>query len=190
MLDIMRTLLRPRIAKAPEAAAEQTILGVDPGLQRTGYAFLSGSGPASVVLREAGVVRLNPRASLETRLVELEQALRELIEVHRPDRLVCEQLYAHYKHPRTAILMGHARGVILLVAASRGVEVSSVAATNVKKLITGSGRAGKGQVQRAVAQALRLPTLPEPHDVSDALAMALCGFWIAPAKQIGSGSEQ
>jgi len=83
-----------------------------------------------------------------------------------------EQLYAHYKHPRTAILMGHARGVILLAAAQRGVPVTSLASTMVKRTITGNGHASKGQVQRAVAMLCKLAKPPEPPDVADAIAIA------------------
>jgi len=155
------------------------ILGIDPGLQRTGYGLVIASeGTDECRVVEAGVVRLSPRRPLEERLVELERSLDELIQVHRPNVLACEQLYAHYRHPRTAIIMAHARGVILALAARRGLTVVNIAATQVKKLLTGSGRAGKAQVQRAVAATLHLPRIPEPHDVADALAVALCGLHI------------
>jgi crossover junction endodeoxyribonuclease RuvC len=85
-----------------------------------------------------------------------------------------EELYAHYKHPRTAILMGHARGVILLSAARLGIEVRSYAATRIKRYLTGNGRATKAQMQRAIQTALGLGTLPEPPDVADAMAIAMC----------------
>lgn len=149
------------------------VLGIDPGLQRTGYALLRFGGPAQLV--EAGVIRLRRAAALEQRLIELEAALTGLLEQHRPAVLACEQLYAHYKHPRTAILMGHARGVILALAARRGLTIVSIAATHVKKLLTGRGHASKPQMQRAVALTLGLRTLPEPHDVADAIAIALAG---------------
>jgi crossover junction endodeoxyribonuclease RuvC len=153
------------------------ILGVDPGLRRTGYAILGPRPlPLEATVIEAGVIRLARETSLPARLVELESALDSLIKTHRPDVLACEQLYAHYKHPRTAILMGHARGVILALGQRCGLEVLSVAATNVKKLLTGSGHAGKRQIQLAVAATLRLPAIPEPNDVADAIAIALCGL--------------
>lgn len=153
------------------------IVGIDPGLQRTGYAVLTGSAEIdSCRVLEAGVIRLNPRQPIEQRLLELESSLDELIGAHRPTTLACEQLYAHYRHPRTAIVMAHARGVILALAARRGLRVLNLAATHVKKHLTGSGRASKAQVQRAVASGLHLPTIPEPNDVADALAVALCGL--------------
>lgn len=156
-----------------------TVLGIDPGLRRTGYAVLCGRLATEARLVEAGVVRLNPNAKLEQRLVELEASISSLVEQHKPGTLAVEQLYAHYKHPRTAILMGHARGVILAVTARRGVAIVSVSATHVKKSLTGAGHAGKAQVQRAVAATLGLAKPPEPHDVADAIAIALCGLQMA-----------
>ena len=179
---------------APDAAAgavrRRPILGIDPGLQRTGYAFLCQRITGDVRLIEAGIVRLNPKQTLELRLVELERSLDELIRAHQPIVLACEQLYSHYKHPRTAILMGHARGVILALAARHGLAVLPMASTNVKKLLTGNGHAGKVQMQRAVAAALQLLKLPEPHDVADAIAIALCGIYQkrAAAAVAGAGS--
>lgn len=177
-------------AAAP--SAHVTILGVDPGLQVTGYAILRGL-PSLIdrsTLYEAGVIRIAQKQPLECRLLELDRALDRLIESHRPHLLACEQLYAHYKHPRTAILMGHARGVILAVAAKRNVPVQAVAATNVKKLLTGNGHATKPQMQRAVAATLRLPELPEPHDVADAIAIALCGMALNTAHEQVAIAEQ
>src|SRR5206468_144963 len=102
----------------------------------------------------------------------------EVLEQFRPRVMVVEQLYAHYEHPRTAILMAHARGVILLAGAQRNVAVHSYNATTIKKTITGSGRAPKVQVQRAVQQELGLLQLPDPPDVADALAVALCHYYL------------
>ena len=176
-----------RAADAPEGGPETAfVLGIDPGLQRTGYAVLSdAAGTAEVRLIEAGVIRLARGATLASRLLDLEQSLDMLIQTHRPVALACEELYAHYRHPRTAILMAHARGVMLLLAARAGLRIFPVAATNVKKLLTGSGRAGKPQVQMAVAALLHLPTVPEPHDVADAIAIALCGLRLHQAERTG-----
>jgi crossover junction endodeoxyribonuclease RuvC len=101
----------------------------------------------------------------------------EVLDEWRPGVMVVEQLYAHYAHPRTAILMAHARGAYFLAGAQRGISVLSYAATKVKKLVTGSGRAGKEQVQHAITRELGLAKLPEPHDVADALAVALCHYF-------------
>ena len=97
-----------------------------------------------------------------------------ILNEHHPEVVAVEQLYSHYNHPRTAILMGHARGVILLAAARLGIEVRSYSATRIKRYLTGNGRASKTQVQRAIQVTLSLSSLPEPADVADALAIALC----------------
>lgn len=173
-----------RPAGSTGSSAASLVLGIDPGLQRTGYAVLSAtSPPREGCLIEAGVIRLPPSQSLAHRLVELDQSLTELIRTHQPALLACEELYAHYRHPRTAIRMAHARGVILALAARAGLEIIPIAATNVKKLLTGSGRASKRQVQLAVTATLQLSAVPEPNDVADAIAIALCGLRLRHAKQ-------
>jgi len=111
------------------------------------------------------------------RLLSLYNGLVEVIEQYRPDVMAAEQLYAHYEHPRTAILMAHARGVIFLAAAQKGVPVTSYNATRIKKTVTGNGHASKEQVQRTVQRELGLAALPEPPDVADALAAALCHYY-------------
>jgi len=149
------------------------VCGVDPGLQTTGYAVVRFScGEPTVV--DAGVCRFDPRRPLAERLAQIDADLSAVFDEHHPDHVAVESLYAHYKHPRTAILMGHARGVILAAAGRRGIEVGSYAATRVKKFVTGHGQASKQQMQRAIQQVLGLADLPEPNDVADALAIALC----------------
>lgn len=110
------------------------------------------------------------------RLCVLYDGIVEVLEQYKPNVLAMEQLFAHYDHPRTAILMAHARGVVLLAAVQRGLPVFSYNATQVKKTITGSGRASKEQMQRTIQRELGLPKLPEPSDVADALAAALCHY--------------
>jgi crossover junction endodeoxyribonuclease RuvC len=151
------------------------VLGIDPGLQITGYGCVAlADGAVEPVLVEAGVLRFQARDPIEKRLAELHAGLGELIDELKPTRLAVEKLYAHYRHPRTAILMGHARGVILLTAAERGVAVDHLPSTEVKKAITGNGHASKEQMQLAVQSQCRLPELPTPADVADAIAIALC----------------
>ena len=156
------------------------ILGIDPGLNITGYAVLEAGERGPRVL-EAGVVRGSEgrdKAELATRLKNLYDGIVEVLEQYDPGVMVVEQLYAHYAHPRTAILMAHARGVILLAGGLRGIPVVSYNATRIKKTVTGSGHAGKAQVQRAVQRELGLAEPPEPPDVADALAAALCQYYI------------
>jgi len=156
-----------------QSAKAYRVLGIDPGLHVTGYAALDFSrGEPRLV--EAGTLRTSVRADMPERLEQLYRDLAEILGEIKPDLVAMEQLYAHYKHPRTAILMGHARGILLLACRQAGVGVRSVAATHVKKSLTGNGHASKMQVQRSIQAAFRLPTLPQPPDVADAMAIALC----------------
>lgn len=149
------------------------ILGIDPGLRLTGYGVIDYK-PLRPTLIDGGVIRLDAKASLADRLVELEREVAALLTEHEPDICAIEQLYAHYAHPRTAILMGHARGVILLAARRHGVRCEEYAANRIKQSLTGHGHASKGQMQRAVQAQWNLAKAPEPADVADALAIALC----------------
>jgi crossover junction endodeoxyribonuclease RuvC len=155
------------------------VLGVDPGLNVTGYAVLEEAAGSPRVV-EAGIIRSvegRGPTDMARRVRCLYDGIVEVLEQFRPGVVAVEQLFAHYEHPRTAILMAHARGVILLAAAQRGVPVQSYNATRIKKTITGNGRASKEQVQRTVQRELGLPRLPEPPDVADALAAALCHYY-------------
>lgn len=149
------------------------ILGIDPGSRITGYGVIDCDGREPRVV-EAGTIRLDADADLGDRLTELHEETCAVIDALHPDRMAVEKLYSHYSHPQTAVVMGHARGVILLAARQRNVPVEHYAATRVKKFLTGSGRAGKQQIQRAVAMLLHLAEPPEPPDVADALAVAMC----------------
>jgi crossover junction endodeoxyribonuclease RuvC len=149
------------------------ILGIDPGLQVCGYAVINCNG-SSEKLVEAGVCRTSARTAMEHRLVQIQQDINSLLEKHRPDCVAVEDLYSHYAHPKTAILMGHARGVILATACKNGTKVKSFAATRIKKSLTGNGRASKQQIQRSIKTLLGLAKLPEPPDVADAIAVAMC----------------
>ncbi len=145
------------------------VLGIDPGLDRTGYAVVET--PTGRLL-DAGLVRSTVTATLADRLAEIDAGLQEVLVEHSPSLVIVEDLFAHYKHPRTAILMGHARGVILSAAARRGIEVLSVSATRIKKVLTGNGHASKAQVQNAVTATFGVALPPESADVADALAAA------------------
>jgi crossover junction endodeoxyribonuclease RuvC len=152
---------------------ESVVCGLDPGLSVTGYAVLTaGSRPCTVL--DAGVCRMARTGGLPQRLHRLHEDVAAILREYSPSIVAVEQLYAHYAHPRTAILMGHARGVILLSAAQFGMDVRGYAATRIKRHLTGNGRASKLQVQRAIERELRLSKLPEPADVADAIAIALC----------------
>jgi crossover junction endodeoxyribonuclease RuvC len=165
------------------SGASLRVLGVDPGLNTTGYGVLEVSR-GGIRLCEAGVVRGRSRGSLAARLLEIHSGLLDVIDSLKPASMAVEQLYSHYKHPRTAILMGHARGVICLAAATAGIEMVSYSATQIKKVLTGNGRAPKIQVQQAIRRELALAELPEPADVADALAIAMCHYYLKVRREM------
>jgi len=153
------------------------VLGIDPGLNTTGYGVLA-FGSKGPILREAGVIRGGTaKRNIEERLFDIHEGLRDVLTTFRPVAMAIEQLYSHYERPRTAILMGHARGVICLAAQECNTPVVHYAATHVKKILTGAGHAPKDQIQRAIQLELKLKDLPEPPDVADALAIALCHYY-------------
>jgi len=155
----------------------QRILGIDPGLNITGYGVVDISAN-NVKLVEAGVVRGTPRGSLESRLLEIHVGVSEVLQTFQPSAMAIEELYSHYERPRTAILMGHARGVICVAAAQHAIPVMHYAATQVKRILTGNGRAPKSQMQLAICREFKLLEPPEPPDVADALAIALCHHYL------------
>lgn len=146
--------------------------GIDPGLRVTGYAAIQHDAGACRLL-DAGTFRVPVDVPLAERLHRLQLDAEELFREHQPVLIGVEQLYSHYQHPRTAILMGHARGVILAAAARLGIPVRGFAATRIKRFLTGNGRAPKSQVQRAIQRELGLAELPSPPDVADAAAIAM-----------------
>ncbi|MGB1125556.1 MAG: crossover junction endodeoxyribonuclease RuvC [Phycisphaeraceae bacterium] len=151
------------------------ILGIDPGLRLTGFGVVEvRPGSIEPALIEGGVIKLNAKASVADRLAQLAEDLTGVIEEAKPDHLAVEQVYSHYAHPRTAIIMAHARGVILLCARQAGLAIEELAATEVKKALTGNGHASKEQMQLAVQAQFRLPEPPSPPDVADAIAIAAC----------------
>lgn len=151
------------------------ILGVDPGLRTTGYGVIDvSSGRARLI--EAGVVRPRITGTLEQRLRELHEGISAVVSSTCPEAMVIEELYTTYKNPGTAIMMGHARGVLCLAGAQHGVPVHTLAHSLVKRALVGSGAAKKDQVNKMVTQLLGLRRCPEPNDVSDALALALAFF--------------
>ena len=149
------------------------VVGVDPGLNITGYGVLE-TALRGVVLLEGGVVRTaRPPRPLEQRLQLIYQGLSGVLAEFQPDALALEDLYAHRTRPVTAISMAHARGVVCLAAAEYHVPVFTYTASQIKSHLTGQGRATKEQMQRMVQVALHLPEPPRPADVADALAVAL-----------------
>jgi crossover junction endodeoxyribonuclease RuvC len=157
--------------------------GIDPGLNRTGYAVLrrEASGP---LLLEGGIIRSNGRLSLAERVCEIGDGLRELLAEFQPDGIAIEQVFSMARNPKTAVLMAHSRGAILYACAAAKVPVVHYSPRQIKRLLTGSGTASKEQVQRAVQHELGLDNPLEPNDVADACAIALCHYYSARVEAI------
>lgn len=159
----------------PQPTNPGVVLGIDPGLNRTGYAVLAPRG-RTPILREAGVIRSTPKLSLSERVREIGEGLQEVFEQYRPETVALEQVFSTGQFPQSALLMAHARGVILFIAARNLCPVIGYAPRQVKRLLTGSGKADKRQIQLAVQSELRLAQILEPNDVADAAAIALCHY--------------
>ncbi|HEX8832990.1 MAG TPA: crossover junction endodeoxyribonuclease RuvC [Abditibacteriaceae bacterium] len=170
------------------------ILGLDPGLHITGYGVIEMPMPESPTeararmhggtvgrtsnrdpkLIDGGVLRAKPTDPLPLRLQTLYDAVRQVLDEHRPDVVVIEELFSTYAHPRSALLMAHARGALMLAAQQSGARVHSFLPNEVKQVLTGNGHAPKAAMQAAVKARLHLAAPPSPPDVADALAIALC----------------
>ncbi len=161
------------------------ILGIDPGLGITGYGAIEVKSQCFKLL-EAGVIRTSSRDKIGVRLSKIYDGLKSLIEDFKPEVLVLEKLYSHYKHPTTAILMGHTRGAICLLAEQYGVELVGYSATRVKKAVIGVGHAGKYQMQRMIQNLFNMRSAPNPPDISDALALAVAHAYISHKEGVGN----
>jgi crossover junction endodeoxyribonuclease RuvC len=149
------------------------ILGLDPGTAATGYGVVRRvAGPRQAVLVECGVIRTRPRDPLPERLRDIYEGVVDLIERHRPEILAVEDVF-YARNVRTTVVLGHARGVVLLAGARAGVEVHEFAPATIKKAVVGTGAATKAQVQFMVTRLLRLRSAPNPSDAADGVAAAL-----------------
>ena len=148
------------------------ILGIDPGLTATGYGLIDAS-EGKLKMIEAGIIRTAPGQKIQNRVDKVYDVLKNIVAEYDPNVLVLEKLYSHYKHPTTAILMGHIRGVVCLLCGEKKIPLVNYPSTRIKKAITGHGHASKRQIQGMVQNFLSLKEIPEPNDVADALAAAL-----------------
>jgi crossover junction endodeoxyribonuclease RuvC len=148
------------------------VLGIDPGTATTGYGVVSGDGTRPPTLIECGVIRTRPRDALPLRLREIHEGVVELIARHRPKALAVEDVF-YAKNVRTTVVLGHARGVVLLAGAQAGIEVHEFPPAEIKKAVVGSGAATKEQVQFMLVRLLRLKAVPAPSDAADGVAAAL-----------------
>lgn len=149
------------------------ILGIDPGTAVTGYGVVKREQDGAISLAECGVIRTPARAPLPQRLREIYEGVSELMDRHAPDVVAVEGVFFG-KNPRTAVVLGHARGAVLVAASLREVQVAEYPPAEVKSAIVGTGRATKEQVGFMVQKLLRLRAAPKPDDAADGVAVALC----------------
>jgi len=155
--------------------ASDLYLGIDPGLNRTGYSLLRRTSTRPKLV-EGGVIRSTESLTLAERVLEIGSGIRELISDLNPQAVAIEQVFSMPRNPKTAVLMAHARGAILFAVAEAQLPLVHYTPRQIKKLLTGSGTASKEQVQEAVQRELRLKKILEPNDVADAAAIALCHY--------------
>ncbi|MCL4215044.1 MAG: crossover junction endodeoxyribonuclease RuvC [Gemmatimonadales bacterium] len=146
------------------------ILGIDPGTAVTGYGVVRAGTPSALV--ECGVIRTRADRPLAERLRDIAEGVRELIVRHAPQAMAVEDVF-YARNVRTTLVLGHARGVILLAGAEAGIEIHEYAPADIKKAIVGTGSATKTQVQFMIAKLLRLKDVPHPADAADGVAAAL-----------------
>ena len=149
-----------------------TVLGIDPGTAITGYGIVRKEGRNPLTLVECGVIRTRPRDDLAQRLAEIHDGVLELIRRHQPTVLSIEDIF-YARNVRTTVVLGHARGVILLAAAHAGLEIHEYPPSEIKKAVAGTGAATKLQIQFMVTRLLRLKSAPQPTDAADGVAAAL-----------------
>ncbi|MBL0169257.1 MAG: crossover junction endodeoxyribonuclease RuvC [Gemmatimonadaceae bacterium] len=162
----------PTRTSASAAARPTRVLGIDPGTAVTGYGVVSYDGRTPTLV-ECGVIRTNAKEPLPARLHNIHAGVSELIARHQPDTVAVEDVF-YARNVRTTIVLGHARGVILLAAQEAGLVIHEFPPAEIKKSITGTGAATKEQVQFMVAKLLRLKSAPQPADAADGVAAALC----------------
>ena len=160
------------------------VLGIDPGTAVTGYGVVRGEPFGALALVECGVIRTHPQDPLPVRLREIYEDVRALIARHRPDALSIEDVF-YARNVRTTVVLGHARGVVLLAAEQAGIEIAEYPPAEIKKAVVGTGNATKEQVQFMVTRLLRLKTVPTPSDAADGAAAALAHIMSARIPRLG-----
>jgi crossover junction endodeoxyribonuclease RuvC len=163
------------------------VLGVDPGTAVTGFGVIEVAG-SGYSLIECGVIRTSAAEALHVRLREIHDGIAELIERHKPDALAVEDVF-YSRNVRTTVVLGHARGVVLLAGAHAGLDVAEYPPAVIKKAVAGNGAASKHQIQFMLAQLLRLRTPPQPADAADGIAVALTYAMSAHIRRLAERAE-
>jgi crossover junction endodeoxyribonuclease RuvC len=162
------------------------VLGIDPGTAVTGYGVVERRLDGSLALTECGVIRTSPRHALALRLREIYEGVTELLERHRPAAVAVEGVFFG-KNARSAMVLGHARGAVLLAASLRDLDVAEYPPAEVKNAVAGTGRATKHQIGYMTQKLLRLREPPRPEDAADGVAVALCHcFHVLPGRSLAT----
>jgi crossover junction endodeoxyribonuclease RuvC len=158
------------------------VLGVDPGLTRCGLGVVEGEVGRQLDLIDVDVVRTGSETPVALRLCRMAAALEEWLDIHAPDLVAVERVFAQ-QNVKTVMGTAQVSGLVLVAAARRGIPVASHTPSEVKAAVTGNGRADKAQVTSMVTSLLKLSTRPSPADAADALALAICALWRGAASQ-------
>ncbi len=161
------------------------ILGIDPGLTNTGYGVIDTVGRDYRAI-EGGVVRTKSGVPMEQRLFTIYSAIRDVIAEFKPEAVAIEDLHSHARFVKTAILLGHARGVVVMAAGEAGLPVFNYQPTRAKNIVTGSGRADKDQIRTAVAAHLNNPDAAKNEHVADAFSIAICHAIMADSTAVAA----
>ena len=153
------------------------IIGIDPGLKATGYGVIDYNRP-KIILLETGTICPRQKDLIQHRIQKVYNTLQIIIDQYKPEILVLEKLYAHYKHPATAAILGHLRGVICLMCAQNKIPLAEYSVKRIRSAVVGNGNASKIQTQRIVSQTLNIDESKLTLDASDALALALGYIYI------------
>ena len=164
------------------------VLGIDPGTATTGYGVVRRDASGMVSLIECGVIRTRPRDPLPARLREIHEGVAELIDRHRPNAISVEDVF-YARNVRTTVVLGHARGVILLAAQQRDLLINELPPAEIKKAVAGTGAATKEQVQFMLTRLLRLKAVPQPSDAADGVAAALAYAMSANVPRLGRAPD-
>lgn len=170
----------------PTSLAGQRVMGIDPGLTRCGLSVVQAGAGRSVAPIAVGVVRTPPNLDLAHRLVRLSTAVEEWIADYTPDVVAIERVFER-SNISTAMNTAHASGVLMLAAARSGLDVHLYTPSEVKKAISGDGRADKAQMTHMITRILGLAEAPQPADAADALALAVCHCWRGPLNHLMKG---
>jgi len=154
-------------------AGSRVVMGIDPGTVVTGYGVILRGPEGGVKLLECGVIRPTPKAPLPNRILQIFKGIEEILDRLRPSVVSVESVFQG-KNARSALVLGHARGAILLACALRELEIAEYTPVEIKKAVVGHGSATKEQVGLLVQERLRLKTPPRPSDAADGVAAALC----------------